>query len=380
MVPHRVYQKSAIRADQLPLIKKFIRVLYRNRSVKFTKEGTRFVLLSLGVGVAAINTGNNLLYMILAMMLSFIIVSGILSEQCIRKINVRRKISFPLYAGTPFQVDLVVCNAKRFFPSFSLQVQDTLPDKETHKGSYFFIVKPKGEVRGHYSLVLPDRGHYKLETIQIHTRFPFGLFIKTLTYPLENALVVYPKIEPITPTLIPFSQRRDGEEINQKGQGTTLYQLRAFQDGDDARSIHWKTSARHRRLLIRENETEAEKRVILFLDNRWSGNTHPEDAKHFEKAVSLTASLSSHFIKRGFAVELISANTHFPFAKGPQHLQKILYYLALVTPHFSENPLPLTNRTLQDYRFLILGHKDELWNGKDGHFTRVFNSPSMRKE
>jgi uncharacterized protein (DUF58 family) len=355
------------------------RIAYRNRSVKFTKEGTRFVLLTLGVGVAAINTGNNLLYLILAMMLSFIIVSGILSEQCIRKIRIKRKIPSPLYANTPFKVDLEVRNGKKFFPSFSLQLHDTLQNNENCPSTYFFVLGPLQEIQRGYSLELPQRGLYRFESLSLNTRFPFGLFIKTLTYPLIDEIVVYPQIEPISPSLSPFSSKKDEMEVNKKGHGTTLYQLREFQHGDDARTIHWKTSARHGRLLIRENETEEEKRVILVFDNRQGKEFSQKTAHLFEKGVTQTASLAFYFIQKGYALELVTANSHFPFSKGAQHLHKILHYLALVTPQTKdtmEENLLKSRGNPQDYRFLILGIGKSLWNGKEHQFTQILNASS----
>ena len=369
--------KSRFESSVKPSLGKIFRLIYRNRSVKFTKEGTRFILLTLSVGVAAINTGNNLLYLILAMMLSLIMVSGILSEQCLRKIHVQRKIPSQLFAETPFVLDLVVGNSKRFFPSFSLQIQDSFQGGTGTRGAFFFVLPPKKEVRGSYPLVLARRGLYKMDAVKLHTRFPFGLFIKALHYPLRDEFIVYPKIDPLSPTFTPLFSRKDETELNKRGQGTTLYQLRDYQEGDDARAIHWKTSARHSKLLVQEHETEDEKRVVLLFDNRGETDLVRRDPLHFEKGVSLTASLAYHFTQRGYTLEVITADAHFPFAKGAQHLQKILYYLALVIPQHKgslEDKVHWGRGTPQDYRFLILGHGAHPWSGKEHLFTRVFNS------
>ncbi|TLY20952.1 MAG: hypothetical protein E6K66_09515, partial [Nitrospirae bacterium] len=60
----------------------FVRGMSRWRSIRLTSEGTRFLLFTFGIGLAAINTGNNLFYLLLAMMLSLIVISGLLSEHC----------------------------------------------------------------------------------------------------------------------------------------------------------------------------------------------------------------------------------------------------------------------------------------------------------
>src|SRR5262245_1763645 len=61
------------------------------RRLSFTREGRIIVILSVGVGFAAINTGNNLLYLLLGWLLSFIIASGILSELTLKRLTVERR-------------------------------------------------------------------------------------------------------------------------------------------------------------------------------------------------------------------------------------------------------------------------------------------------
>src|SRR5262249_58543928 len=79
----------------------FIRAMSRRRSIRFTPEGVRFLLFTLGIGLAAINTGNNLFYLLLAMMLSLIVVSGLLSEHCLRRLEFRRHMPDLIMANEP---------------------------------------------------------------------------------------------------------------------------------------------------------------------------------------------------------------------------------------------------------------------------------------
>src|SRR5437762_10454876 len=110
-----------MRIEQL---REFVRRLYHYRSISLTSEGTRFVLLSFAVGIAALNTGNNLLYLLLAMMLSLIVLSGILSEHCLKDLIVRRTIPPHIFAGRPAMASMAIRNGKARFPSFSLRVMD----------------------------------------------------------------------------------------------------------------------------------------------------------------------------------------------------------------------------------------------------------------
>ncbi|MGQ0812198.1 MAG: DUF58 domain-containing protein, partial [Nitrospiraceae bacterium] len=113
---------------------KFFRWFYRNRSLRLTSEGTRFLLLTIAVGVAAINTGNNLFYLLLAMMLSLIVISGLLSEQCLRKLTFKRYLPNEIFANQPAMVTLSITNHKLHLPSFSLGILDVVDDTNIDRG------------------------------------------------------------------------------------------------------------------------------------------------------------------------------------------------------------------------------------------------------
>src|SRR5207248_8376644 len=82
------------------------------RRLSFTREGRIIVILSVGVGFAAINTGNNLLYLLLGWLLSFIVASGILSERTLRGLRVERRPPPRVFASEPFLMEVVIKNGK----------------------------------------------------------------------------------------------------------------------------------------------------------------------------------------------------------------------------------------------------------------------------
>ena len=74
-------------------IRSIVRRLTHHRSTRLTSEGLQFLFFTVAVGVAAINTGNNLFYLLLAMMLSIILISGIVAESCLRRLEFHRAVS-----------------------------------------------------------------------------------------------------------------------------------------------------------------------------------------------------------------------------------------------------------------------------------------------
>ncbi|MEK6694779.1 MAG: DUF58 domain-containing protein, partial [Nitrospirota bacterium] len=178
-------------------IREFFRWFYRYRSLRLTPEGTRFLLLTLAVGMAALNTGNNLLYLLLAMMLSLIVMSGILSEQCLRRLVIRRVIPDNMFANRPATVTLAVANRQPRLPSFSLRVLDIIEGKAVDRGIHILHLPAGASVSQSYPVLFTRRGRHRIDGVKIQTRFPFGLFIKSANLFLISDLVVYPELRPL---------------------------------------------------------------------------------------------------------------------------------------------------------------------------------------
>src|SRR5439155_14259560 len=75
-----------------------LRWLRPPRRLSPTRAGWCFFALTFGIGFAALNTGNNLLYLVLSLMLAFLVLSGVLSESALRGVVLRRRLSRELYA------------------------------------------------------------------------------------------------------------------------------------------------------------------------------------------------------------------------------------------------------------------------------------------
>ncbi|MEW6245844.1 MAG: DUF58 domain-containing protein [Nitrospirota bacterium] len=297
-----------------------------NRSVRLTGEGTRFVLFTLAVGVAAVNTGNNLFYLLLAMMLSLIVISGLLSEQCLRRLEFRRRVPDYLIAGQPAAAALSVLNRKPWLPSFSLRIADMVGGMAVERGIHVPHLGPRSSILLSYPLLITRRGLHRLEGVRVMTPFPFGLFLKSAFVPLETTVIVCPEIKPVPDGLI-RELIAEGHElaIPRRGQGVDLYNLRLYRPGDDSRAIHWMTTARTSKLIVRETEAEDQRRVTLAL----STVAPQEHQESFEQAVILTASLAVFFHDRGFALRALVGDREIPPASGERQLYSILHALAL---------------------------------------------------
>ena len=175
------------------------------RRLQFTRDGKFVVFVTLGLGFAAINSGNNLLYLIFGLMLSLIMVSGILSEMNLRDIRVRRLESTPLFVGQPMLVKIEITNRKKRFRSLSIEVTELISEhakkgSNTQARGHTMVLEP-GQTKSCYiRLKSSRRGIMPSAGLMVATRFPFGFFSKRRFFSLPNRYVVLPALEKLSST------------------------------------------------------------------------------------------------------------------------------------------------------------------------------------
>jgi len=298
----------------------------RRRSIRLTSEGTRFLLFTFGIGLAAINTGNNLFYLLLAMMLSLIVISGLLSEHCLRRLEFRRHVPDLIMANEPTTLTLSVTNRNRHLPSFSLRLSDVVEGQDVDRGLAIRLLPPQSSVLLTYPLLATKRGWIRFEGIRVQTLFPFGLFLKKGFYSTEAHLLVSPPIKPLTLRFVDeLVSEGQGESLPRRGDGSQLYNLRFYQPGDDSRAIHWMTTARTSQLTVRETESEDQRRITVVLSI-----VVPEECEPlFERSVTFVASLLWQLTERAYPVRLIVGKEDSGLGLGSAHLLAMLRLLAL---------------------------------------------------
>src|SRR5262245_53220907 len=127
-----------------------------------TREGKAFIFVTGGVGLAAINTGNNLLFLIFGFMLSLIVMSGILSELALRRVRVLRRLPDRAFAQSTALIEITLKNNKSWAPSYSLEVEDLADGLPTERRCYFLKVAPSAEQVASYRRTLKRRGRLRL--------------------------------------------------------------------------------------------------------------------------------------------------------------------------------------------------------------------------
>ena len=301
-----------------------------NRTLQLTREGFGFIVILFGVGLGAINTGNNLLYLILAMCCSFIVVSGVLSEMSLKKLTVQA-ISPPyLYAQEPGTLKVRLTNHKKWAPSYSIRVKGAKHHQPftLEPEPYFFFI-PSGEnIEKSILLTAQKRGQLTISDCRLTTRFPFGFFYKTKTIPLDLETVVFPFIHQIK---LPQQSEAglEGAGVVQR-RGEELYANREFQPGDSLSSVHWKSSAKTGQLRVKEFQSHNQNSYTIFLTLRDPITNSPVKEEIMEERVSEAASMIYHLIQRGHEVSLKTEESQSPFGNSEAHLLGLMRLLAFI--------------------------------------------------
>jgi len=291
------------------------------RGLKFTRSGRTFFVVTIGIGLGALNTGNNLLYLVLGLLLSLIVASGVLSEYCVRDVRVRRLLPDAAHAAEPFAMRYELTRAKGF--CFALSVRELSP---ALTGSAFAPVVRAGEpqvVRA--QLTAERRGPYALDELEVSTLFPFGLFSKTRRIELPDTLLVFPRrgMACVEPPETHGAPAGDGGNPRRRDGTGDLLGLRELAEGEDARRVHWLKSATYGKLLKVEREREERRQFVLSVGAKLSGEALDTRC---EELAALTRRLLTH----GHEVGLDAEGHRIRPGGGPGHEKRVLSALAWV--------------------------------------------------
>lgn len=281
--------------------------------VRVNRAGVIFIGITIFLGVAAVNTANNLLYLVVSYMLSFMLLSGIVSLYNLKGLEVVLIPPDEVYAGSIAPFRAVVKNKKRF-PSFLIVI------KKDEKDCVIPIVQREAEGVLHVSF--EKRGLYSTISIEVSSSFPVGLFERYYDIEMPINLIVFPKPIPILEKLYNNSFREKGyANLQSKKQGyDELYGIKEYSN-EPIKLIHWKLSAKTGNLYVKEMVEESTPPVMLSLD-MVEGN--------LEERISKLTYLVIKFTSESRAVGLRLPNKTIEPSAGTYHKKRLLTELALL--------------------------------------------------
>ncbi len=318
----------------------FWRSLGRNnrlfpRKLVVTREGKWIIGIALLLGAAAVNTGNNLLYLVLSLAISVIAISGMLSEWCLRELELLRCYPGELVVGAVTALRIEVFNDKNR-PALHLEVgevTDGALDVQVRDG-YVLHLGPR-EVGQAFAAIRPlRRGPITTAGLQLTTAYPFGFARKSRLFDEQAAFLALPTVTPTQLDGVGAHDRGATELSRRMGQGDTFAGLRDARPGDAQRDIYWKASARRQRLIVREWQAEANRIAVVRFAHLAPGPS--QDPATLDAACARVAGICEALLQAQFAVGLqtfVGSVAPEPDAasRGDQ-LLRIRRHLAWLTP------------------------------------------------
>jgi uncharacterized protein (DUF58 family) len=336
------------------------------KNIHFTKEGRRFIIAVVLIGFASLNTGNNLIYLLFSMMLALSLISFVAAFVNLRGLDARVDFQETIYAGMPVKVGITM-NNRKFFPSHSVSVE--LPLGLSRK-LYLPVVK-RGHTRMDFDdVVIRKRGRYYVRDFKLRTGFPFIFLFMDKAVSFDREIIVYPGSLDVSTLLKDVQSDFSDRETVKKGHEGDFLFSREYLYGEESRNIDWKATAKTQKTMVKEYSRRDERFATVILDN--GGRSEGEA---FEKAVSLSSSLCSEFIERGYYVRLITYGKVVPFGNGTVHLFKMLDILAAVTETYA--PDYVIGEPVEGLSFLVYSSDMPGLSGTASSFSGVFDARDL---
>jgi uncharacterized protein (DUF58 family) len=276
--------------------------------------------MTLLLGFAAVNTGNNLLYLLVSALLGFMAVSGILGRWNLARLSLRCLPPEEVFDGVPTLLGIELVNGRRFLPVCLLEI--AVGDER----GLFPLVEPGTSRRRSLAVTLTGRGWQRLPTVTVRSRFPINFFIRSLTLAVADPVLVFPRPQPCALAWQADPGGVRGEEAaRHKGQEGEVSRIGDYRGGEPLRLIHWKLSARHDQLKVKELSATSRAPVILDL------NAVPGTG--LEERLRSATYLIQQQLRAGRPVGLRVGATLFPARLGHPHKLHLLRALALYDRH-----------------------------------------------
>lgn len=311
--------------------------IYPHRSLRLTREGWYFLLVTMAIGMAALNTGHNLFYLVFAMLVALIVVSGLLSERVVAALAVERRLPAEIFARSAVPIEFRVRNRSHRRTSYAVELRHGAEGEPRTRVGFVDRLDAGAERSFVAIATFPRRGRQTFRSIHLVTRFPFGLFEKTRILASREACIVFPSVQAED---VRRAVHGDGPAGTRKHRlGEDVIGLRRKLADDDPRRIHWRASARLGELVVTEHAEPLDRPIVVFFDDRGS------PGERFERAVERAASLVWQARRAGRRALLHSWDRTFR-DEGPESLRAMLVFLAEVEPRQA----PVDPQNLRDWR------------------------------
>lgn len=279
-----------------------------------------YIGMTLLLGFSAVNTGNNLLYLLVSSLLGFMAVSGLLGQQNLNLLAVEIVQPEEVYAGAPTLIGMRLLNRRRWLPGFLLRLELT-------DGSALFpVVETCGELSRPLPLTPVRRGYQTLPHVWVSSNFPINFFIRSRRLPEQPELLVFPA--PLCCSLaVAEGKQQIGTalELSQLGTSGDIQSISDYHGTEPLKDIHWKLSARHDELKVKRLSSQGQQPVLI------DPETVP--GKNLEERLGRSCYLINRLVRNQQPVGLRLVGRTIAPGLGKSHRLRLLRELALYDQH-----------------------------------------------
>lgn len=243
-------------------------------------------------------------------------ISGFLGKWNLSKIRVSCTPPDEVYDGLPTMFSINLENHRRWLPVFLLEVE------LDGQSVLFPLVDPGQSKSKSLETTLHGRGVKTLSNAIIRSRFPINFFIRRITVPTSSDVTVFPKPLPCPDLQILDPGGIRGANVNmQRGQEGDISRIGDYVGGEPLKMIHWKLSARHDRLKVKELSASSQTPITIDLE--------AIPASGMEQRLSFGSYLITHLLRAGRPVGLKVGAMEISPEVSRQHKLTLLKVLAL---------------------------------------------------
>ena len=297
------------------------------------REGLYYLAMVALVFMGAILREVNLLLLFGALLACPVFIAWRLERKIMDQLKVYRKKPTGVVAGEVFHIPIEITNPRKKLSSWAIVIEDRIrlvrngnskKDRSKSNGQskaflrhesktlspavYFEYIKAGATLKKSYSGCIPRRGRYKIGPIVASTRFPVGFFRTSMQLETEldqaNEFLVFPRWGKMTSNWYAKQHQSDENKQHRKQLRSSrvtgeFLGVRHWQSGDIKKWIHWRASAKHNELVVRQYEQHQNRDASIILDLYQPSSPSIREMEHIELAVSVAATLVNELARRG---------------------------------------------------------------------------------
>jgi uncharacterized protein (DUF58 family) len=275
--------------------------------------------VTLLLGFSAVNTGNNLLFLVVSALLAFMSVSGLFGWYNLHRLSVKVDLSDEIYDGTDTLVTFHLKNPKRTMPGFLLTVRFS-----GGKAMYPLLPRRGGD-SGSVPVKFSGRGRFDLPVVEIESNFPINFFVRSKRYRIPHRFIVFPAPKSCTPVADLSEGGAREQTLARGGAEGEVRKIGDYTGSEPLKLVHWRISAKHENLKVKDIAGAGAPPLILDIESLPGADP--------EEALSCGTFLVNSLIRRNHAVGLRGGGIYVKPDLSRPHRLKVLTELALYGKH-----------------------------------------------